>query len=951
MELTLHAQQLALAGRRYEERPYIGVSGNWTTAYDGKTPAFEQTGAREWACPLGRIVWSVAPADATERPRLTLLQHVHTRFSDIPDIDAKESERVWRCKRAGDASIDLGAIAAAARASADGVAVVPVVMVDDALVQRAMARSIEAAAGGDKSVFQNPVQVLGEAKVKELEGKALLYAFKGLYMLEARLVDPLKAPASVASPESLAAASFAPIMGTLETDYIQVATDIAAPRPPTIKNFPADANSKLGPDLHMQSVAASTGPYLPVGYLMSTPLQRKLDVGAGASVRHLDASLCGAILARGMTPDQCIRAIDAQFKETGTAISDDYLAVLEVATRLGTNVANAVDYTSDSRYPNMSWLSQQSEAEQRIYAPELFEADGPGALPRAGNKWAPLEFALPARLAKVHTHAPAVRLAVKARLDRVRPVWARALTAALASKARYLGPAYLFADGATVDATTTTKAAVKVKTFEEAVRVGIEDWATTVPAGQSWCDDCEGVTQLFATVIITATQRLAPGQTAASHPSYRPLCAAFGRVLASMAPMLIGASVSEPYVDTSAPAAAKGKVVPPPHPSLPLIGSAEDVKTKEGGHALGHLETKASIAAKALKGLELYAFADAQDQARVAAKLRAVVAAAPPWQLRQPILLAEGTGAVHPFILPPQETYRGMPREKVLVAKSRARIHMARRLRNPTTPVGASALARMTRVETQPYEDEARADPQQRISPFYREPFHAIIPWLAEEVSPLLGQMLIVDASTQTRGVDQGLYLRDAVGARDRVVLVSPTAQGKTEAWWRAEVEPRQLAAIRQQPCSSWAWSERATPRHEQVAQRLTTQNVAALASVGGAATTTATAGAAAPLLQSVSARLDALPLVPHDLPAPDAAAMRLLETAHASNDRTVLLCSIPHWKFEGPTAAADTREMLATLEGMQARREILAHVFVRDRALPLASDQVQLLLVLPVTV
>ncbi len=101
--------------------------------------------------------------------------------------------------------------------------------------------------------------------------------------------------------------------------------------------------------------------------------------------------------------------------------------------------------------------------------------------------------------------------------------------------------------------------------------------------------------------------------------------------------------------------------------------------------------------------------------------------------------------------------------------------------------------------------------------------------------------------------------------------------------------------------------------------------------------------------LQSVSARLDALPLVPLSLPEPDAAALRLVETTHASNDRTLLRLTIPGWKFEGATAAKDTQEMLATLEGMQGRKEILGHVFLRDRALPLCHDQVQLLLVLPV--
>ncbi len=52
---------------------------------------------------------------------------------------------------------------------------------------------------------------------------------------------------------------------------------------------------------------------------------------------------------------------------------------------------------------------------------------------------------------------------------------------------------------------------------------------------------------------------------------------------------------------------------------------------------------------------------------------------------------------------------------------------------------------------------------------------------------------MVVDAQTQTRGVDMGLFLRDAMGARDRVMLVSPHVQGKSEAWYAMIVSPVSL--------------------------------------------------------------------------------------------------------------------------------------------------------------
>lgn len=580
-----------------------------------------------------------------------------------------------------------------------------------------------------------------------------------------------------------------------------------------------------------------------------------------------------------------------------------------------------------------------------MYAPELFDTanGGPGKF----HKIFPLtEFALPARLSQHVTPAGSIRASMQSRLASVRPAWMQAVkmgalarAAAGTTGARFLGPAYLHAAGVSSAETNKAKAPA-LKAHEEVARVGIESWDTTLAAGQSSCDDCEGVAALIATTLIATTERLDPAQ-ARDHAMFKPLTQALSRVLSTVTPVMSGASVSEPYVDTSAPAGADKAAAPkaPQHPTLPMIGSPEDVKWKEGGHAFVFLLSKASLAEQTLRGQQPLEWADPADKPRVLARLKAVVDAAPAWQLRQPIPVGEGTGDVNPFLLPPEEMYRGMPRERALVAKAKAKILMARALRNPTGGVGATALARMSRVETQPYELEARPDPRQRISPFYREPIHLVCPWLAEHVSPLLGQLMVVDAQTQTRGVDMGLFLRDATGARDRVVLVSPHVQGKSETWWRAEVEPRQRATIRQQPSSCWGVSARATPRSGQVAQLLTTTNVASLA-------------AATPVtspLQSVSARLDALPLVPRTLPQPDAAALRLVETTHASDDRALLRLTIPHWKFEGATAAKDTQEMLATLHGMQERKEILGHVFLRDRALPLCNDQVQLLLVLPV--
>ncbi len=119
----------------------------------------------------------------------------------------------------------------------------------------------------------------------------------------------------------------------------------------------------------------------------------------------------------------------------------------------------------------------------------------------------------------------------------------------------------------------------------------------------------------------------------------------------------------------------------------------------------------------------------------------------------------------------------------------------------------------------------------------------------------------------------------------------------------------------------------RATPQCSQISQLLVTESVLRQGvTLGGAA-------------------FDALPAVPEQVASGQDLA--LAETSHASNDRTLLSLSIPVWKFEGK----DAQELQTTLKEMKARGEILGHVLMRDRPLPRANDQIQLLLILPVAV
>ncbi len=289
-----------------------------------------------------------------------------------------------------------------------------------------------------------------------------------------------------------------------------------------------------------------------------------------ASLKHLETCFGGALLHAGLCPQAAVAIVDQQhqMRSPRAICSADYLAVLKAVARMATNVANAVDYTSDSRYPNAHWLSQQPLEKQRIYAPELFDVKNGGtgkALPQVTVT----EFPLPQDVAlclRRTEHMPTINRRWEGRLG-------RSLVLPEGCK-RYGKPAFC------ESMSPTTAAKKPTKTWQQLLLAAVESWDSTILSGQSVCADCEDVAGVCVGCLQTATQRLE--HAVKTKETLTPLMRALHMVLSTSTPLMVGAAVSSPYVDTSADAGANKKKVSPPHPELPLVGSVEDAKMNEG---------------------------------------------------------------------------------------------------------------------------------------------------------------------------------------------------------------------------------------------------------------------------------------------------------------------------------------------------------------------------------
>lgn len=928
--LTLTTRQLNITNTDYETNVYVAWRGTWDGAALSELQMCVPTAPGE-SIVLGDIL---LPPPGCAHEHVWLTMYAHTRASGVKEIDASdEFKYVWRAFKAGLSSVSMRELLAA---GADGVTSGVVVhQIDDMLLRDASRRGVIAAAGEDASVFVDPLARLGAAAIAEIEADVTAYATKGIFELRATVAPkhaaaarafmrtPSCNPLPYGSPALAAAATR--VFGRLEELYMRRLTDIPLDGLDVRARFTTNPDLPLAKDLHMARFETAAGPLPPIAFLLQDGSDRGHAIPplttAQADTIHM--ALQSALLRAGLTGEEFAHIVKEQHAEQGDVLHSRYLLALEVYADMATFPANKVYYKADASVPNIGWLAAQSKEKQKVYAPDLFApvTTAPAAAPTTTKAAAP----------------PALKMSIAGRAH-VRQLFAHFHGASFSNyhAATSLGRgqlsrchgchhpafAHLAHHAPLAAATPTTSDAMRA--YIPKTMISGEQWDGAILAGESLAADCEDVTGAAVCVADTNRTVLTHADNAALVKA-RPALAALAVLAKPLMAYMAGALVSAPYETGDG-----GAGVAPVHIQLPVHGTPEQAKWTEGGHGFAILDHEAVMARRALAGLALGGI-NAEDKAPVEAKLKAMVARAAPWEQRLPTVKLEATGPSSKYTLPLSETYAGTDESELYVRKGAAKIAFGRAL-HAKTDAYMAALSSFCKLESQPYEVWPRQDARQMVSPFYEGVVHAVVPRMHREVSPLLGQMALVNVAERTRGVIIGAQLRDAIGAHT-VALVSPYAADMTTREWNKDVAPYLATVTAQQPVSRWA---RDTGRAAQLAQPVPPGKLAGLAApqtLMGAALEAATPTGASMAEKSRGLNLGDLAVI---------------ERAGTSNVLVPYTLHLDPYKLQA-NGVAKTTELVAALEALKRRGSIAAYAVMRDRPLPHATDAMQIVLALPV--
>ena len=890
LRLSIETQRTYLSGGRNEFDAYLAFYGSWPDArYTQTTPVISK---KTYAFDLGELVVPTTPE--LRGANLWLQQFSHTHESGIPQIDAKEGAVHARAVKSGSAKIDLAWAVRETQRQGQKACCVPLLAVDHMLFLEGIRRGILHAAAGDAEILGDPLTRLGERRIEEIQQLSVDFGRKGEYVLRLEMIVPL--PASISSPGTprahladLLVHQIQHGMGKLDDAYWCAGMDIPPPNGVSVAGirFPANEKDPLVRDLGLSGFDSPTGRLPAMLHVMELPLnpgEFRLD--------HLELCVLNALAAKSMSIGDYIAIVQEQHsakRHTDPHRTGAYDGVLEVVASMHTATANAIDYTSDMRFPNLAALKRMTNEMRAVYSPETKDVDWSKVDPSTytqeyGTQTTPTGTVL----------RTATFLGAKMRIGGLRFAW---LSGATGKKMRARHPEHhhqelhharhppLVFMGATNDQAQTPAP----KNLAQLSLVNGESWDREQLSMCTHCADCEDVAGVCVRNADRTTNELNRhvGQL-------NPLLEATRLVHNILVPALGAASVSEPYVSTE-----KGQK-PLQHPDLPNFGEEAKAQWKEGGHALGLFMARARCAQMVLDGLPITKIKEENDRKRIRAILQKTIDESPAWARTLPIMILEGTGAVAPFILPPEETYANVEGAQEYMKKSFAKIDLARTLRMAEN----SVLSDLVRIQTQPYEKTKRTNPLQHVSTFYRTLVHVIVPSYYHTLSPLFAHLFAVSATTRLRGAFIGDFLRGT----NAPALVSWSAHSIGHDEWMRDFNPWIMASLAQLPSSSWGVRD-------------------------------------VPELQKRALPLSAMPLGATS--SGTSPQMRALRT-YSRPDRTVLNLSISGWKLAavGPEKMA---KAVNELEQMKRSGVILDYDIVSDVPLLRTGEVVQLILTLPV--
>jgi len=949
-----------------ETEPHLFVMGTWSGARYSRGPFPLATTAGTWTdidLPTAPSAAAVAAGSAT----LWFFLYARSRWAMVPEIDVKDADYRTVRIEAGEGSVNLADLAGATGTEQ------AVALLDSMIMADAEGRVKLRASKGNADVLANAVQVLGQAGLAAVVDELVNASHKATFIVQLVSNGASSGPGGVPALPSPQTPAFTALnqrlFALLENPYLIQATDVPVADTQGLARWPRPPAEPLVEHLHLVQFQTPVGPQPPIAYVMQTAGSRPGVIDARESERALsratvertvgilDRVLGAAMVTYGMSPADFARVAAAQLARHDDVLDARYLTVVAIASFVHTYVANQVHYKADYAVPNVAWLAHQPVDVQKTYVSDeaiAALATTSSSSASASPTTVPASMiqrglASPNRLGTMlRARATSARSATTAggsltAPPHVRAQWTAALQASI-PEARVHHQAMPPASAPTPTPEEQALQAQKAAMARQPVIVG-DRWSYTTGAQQQSSDDCEGVAAL---TVVTARQfREALDRAEALGLALPPAVQTYRAVMATMTLHFIGGTVTSPYVETSAAAAAAS--TKPVHVPLPEIGSAIDAQWEENGHGFVLLEAWPRACARYLSGITLNGH-HPEDAASDRQALEAAVAAqGRAWLHRVPVAYCEGTGAVNPFTMPPRTTYRGLVGGDVYARKGEARILFARAIKGRGFPAAAAAasdgplthvneltaVADFVRLQAQPYELDEFTSPTQRTHPFLRTLTHFVNLDAYERINPTLGHTLSVHNTTGCRSVTVGDYFLRP----EQTSLRSYLAKTVSRREWRAVAEPALAAALAHMPLASHMGLDAGqSPEAARLAHPLPPASLARLASP---AVTPATVGVALgqcqPLNDAFMARESAT-----------MAALAAVTGCDARPDRVTLPLFIDADKVTH-LGLEKTRAFLAALDTLKRDGKIVDYVFLHDQPLPACTDTIQLVLALPV--
>lgn len=707
-------------------------------------------------------------------------------------------------------------------------------------------------------------------------------------------------------------------------------------------------------------------------------------------MEHIHTRLTAQLLFHGMTAPEFVSAVEGQFAKPSNArgVSAAFLRAIEVMVSMTVDRSNQLLYTRDEAHPNMHYFRSMSRDMQALFRPAEGGHGGNGSTKALASWGVRLRSEL-APLQRGQLRFQEHQLGHVALSEVLAAHYGSRQTSLARSYGRQRATALHFGATQTKGAPSAAPKPFSPLRRADSIRLEAENFTRPVDAkGAPVAADCEDVAFGAAAVKVAMEKILTSGlyerlqpmererwaalekweQAEALRRASMPANAAWNvtqtrelRCLLQVAALYrafgVGASVSEPYLETAASAAAAppgsvaAKAAAPKHIQLGAPGDPIFDKRTEMGHGVALMLSTAFTHASVKKGLAATPL-HPEDQARVAAYLDRALAAQPRWAADLPAATGEGTGYVKPLNMPTELYAFASESERQLeTRKTASLIRFSRALK-----LGASAehaaIAQVAKIQGMPYEPLARKNPRQALSPFYDHFVQFISAEVAEDLGDeRLSHFLLVNLRNNTRGL---LFHELMLPAGGRAVegvepaLASIYASDMSRAEYEATVAPPIRRVSNMLPVAGWARGEKPSPAHQ--GRLLSSVQVAQLA--------------ARPFgsLQEVTHAFDAVCRLPVQFGAAEGALgaegssaqdLALIQAAEARGQHTILRLEVPEWQFAAsekrPAGQPKIGDLVGALDRLKARGDIAAYAFVRDQPLVQANSTLRLLLAVPV--